>query len=289
MGKTQKREQNIINNPYLVQQLIKLEQGIIYLITNIVNDKKYVGQTRQQLNKRWSHHLTESRTFGDRPLYKAMNKYGTEKFKIRILEECNVDILSEREIYWINYYDSYKNGYNATTGGEYFQHDENTKNKISETMANLSRSDEWVSNISLGLKDKLNRGERWGFFTTKNPGGEHSKRKIRGTNIETNETIEFDSIADAKRELKLKGGSGNISRAIRDGIIAYGYKWERIDDRPTKKAVKGYDKKTGELVYQFESVNKASLAIKGKRGTGILKSLKNPGKNTWMGCYWYYI
>ena len=49
-----------------------------------------------------------------------------------------------------------------------------------------------------------------------------------------------------------------------------------------------YDKKTGELVYEFESANKASLTIRGKRGTGLISSLKNPGKNSWMGCYWYY-
>jgi hypothetical protein len=33
------------------------------------------------------------------------------------IEECNNDLLNDRERYWINYYDSYKNGYNNTYGG----------------------------------------------------------------------------------------------------------------------------------------------------------------------------
>jgi len=266
-----------------------LTQGTIYLITNTVNDKKYVGQTRQQLNKRWLHHITESRTYSDRPLYRAINKYGLDNFKIRILEECNVDLLNEREIWWIDFLDSYRNGYNATTGGEYFEHTEETKQKISAFMSNVSRSDEWVDNVSKGLKNKLERGEKWGFMLCENKGGSHAKRKIQGVNITTGETIEFDSMREAG--LKIAGNekyAGNISNAIKNNWIAYGYKWRKIDDRPVIKPVVGYDKKTGELVYQFESANKASVTIKGKRGTGLIKSLKNPGKNSWIGCYWYY-
>lgn len=265
-----------------------MEQGIIYLITNIVNNKKYVGQTRQQLNKRWKYHITESRTFSDRPLYRAINKYGIDNFKIRIIEECNTDLLDKRETYWIDSLETYRYGYNATTGGEHPEHSEETRNKISQSMSNVSHSEEWTNNVSIGLKKKLERGERWGFFTSKNEGGKHAKRKVQGTNITTGEVVEFDSTADAKRELGLKGGSGNISRAIKEGFTAYGYKWKRLDNTPIIRAVVGYDKKTGELVYEFESANKASLTIRGKRSTGLRASLKNPGKNSWMGCYWYF-
>ena len=265
-----------------------MEQGIIYLITNTVNDKKYVGQTRRQLNKRWLHHITESRSFSDRPLYRAINKYGIDNFKIRILEECSTNLLDERETYWIDFLETYRYGYNATTGGEHPEHSEETKDKISQSMSNLSRSDEWKDNISIGLKNKLERGEKWGFFLSKNKGGTHAKRKVQGTNITTGEIIEFDSAKEAAVSLTQHGKSGLIIRAIKEGFTAYGYKWKRLDDRPIVKAVVGYDKKTGALVYEFESANKASLTIRGKRGTGLLKALKNPGKYSWMGCYWYY-
>lgn len=47
-----------------------------------------------------------------------MNKYGCDNFHIELVEECPIESLSEREIYWIDFYNSYKNGYNATLGGD---------------------------------------------------------------------------------------------------------------------------------------------------------------------------
>ena len=47
-----------------------------------------------------------------------MRLYGEEHFTIRLVEECELSILEEREQYWINYYDTYHNGYNATLGGD---------------------------------------------------------------------------------------------------------------------------------------------------------------------------
>lgn len=47
-----------------------------------------------------------------------MRKYGIENFSIEELEKCSADVVNDREIYWINYYDTYHNGYNATLGGD---------------------------------------------------------------------------------------------------------------------------------------------------------------------------
>lgn len=267
-----------------------MKQGIIYSITNNVNNKKYVGQTITSLNKRWLAHIQESKTHSNRPLYNAIRKYGVDNFKIKILEECNENELESKEVYWIEKLDTYRNGYNATTGGESNKNvREDIKEKISNSMKEIDRSEEWTNNVSKALKDKITRGEKWGFLLSKNEGGKHHRREIRGKNIETGEIVEFESLS--KAALSVAGNEkyqGNISRAIKDGFCAYGYRWYKIDDRPVKKAVKGYDKKTGELIYEFESVKKAELGVRGKTGTGIIKSLKNPGKNSWMNCYWYY-
>lgn len=94
--------------------------GYIYVITNDINGKQYVGQTTDTLKNRFSDHCKDSnlaRCKG-RPLYLAMNKYGREHFSIREIEECPFEKLDEREQYWIQELDTYKHGYNATLGGE---------------------------------------------------------------------------------------------------------------------------------------------------------------------------
>ena len=91
--------------------------GYIYIISNNINDKKYIGKTSHTIDYRWKLHLTQY-PYVKCPLYSAFNKYGIEHFSINQIEECDNNILSEREIYWIKFYDSYNNGYNATLGGE---------------------------------------------------------------------------------------------------------------------------------------------------------------------------
>lgn len=92
--------------------------GFIYKITNRVNNKVYIGQTRFTVEHRFKQHLKnhniEHRT---QPLYLAFAKYGIDNFYVETLEECPIDKLDEREIFWIAKYDSFNHGYNATLGG----------------------------------------------------------------------------------------------------------------------------------------------------------------------------
>jgi hypothetical protein len=52
-------------------------------------------------------------------MYKDFKKYGIDNFSFGVLEECTLDKLDEREIYWIKYYNSYNDGYNLTLGGQF--------------------------------------------------------------------------------------------------------------------------------------------------------------------------
>ena len=92
----------------------------IYKITNDINNKIYIGKTDFSINKRWKEHCKDFSNHNKehRPLYKAMNKYGIEHFHIEELEKCDIAIAAQREQYWIEYYNSFKNGYNATIGGD---------------------------------------------------------------------------------------------------------------------------------------------------------------------------
>lgn len=96
-------------------------EGLIYIIKNTVNDKVYIGQTTLSLEDRWKSHLKPSvhKTRGTYKIYNAMNKYGKENFYVELLEDdIPIDLLNEKEIEYIELYDSYYNGYNSTKGGD---------------------------------------------------------------------------------------------------------------------------------------------------------------------------
>lgn len=86
-----------------------------------MNDKKYVGKTTyNNVNKRFREHLCDSRkdTEKNRPLYSAIRKHGEGSFSISVIEECTAEEAAEREVFWIKAHDTYRNGYNATLGGD---------------------------------------------------------------------------------------------------------------------------------------------------------------------------
>lgn len=94
------------------------DQCGIYSITNKLNGKRYIGQT-YNFKYRWMRHRSylKHNTEHNAHLQSAWNKYGAENFKFEIIERCKLKQLDEREIYWINYYDSKNTGYNFADGG----------------------------------------------------------------------------------------------------------------------------------------------------------------------------
>ena len=93
----------------------------IYKISNTVTSKVYIGQTSNTIEYRFKEHLDKSNNsnVNHRPLYLAMNKYGKENFYIECLEVVSTkEEANEKEQFYIKQYDSFKNGYNATIGGD---------------------------------------------------------------------------------------------------------------------------------------------------------------------------
>lgn len=85
----------------------------IYKITKKSNGKTYIGQSND-IERRFQEHKYKT----DIPIDLAIQKYGSDAFTFEVLEECSLDQLDEREIYWINYYNTFKGtGYNCNEGG----------------------------------------------------------------------------------------------------------------------------------------------------------------------------
>lgn len=139
--------------------------GTIYLITNLVNEKQYVGQTIAPLHKRLNHHL--SKYSGCNALSSAIKKYGWENFEVTVLKECSDYFgLNILEIFYINSLNTLApNGYNLIEGGKSTKRSAETRRRISESkrgaknpMFGKRASLERRQNISKSLKG-LKAGE----------------------------------------------------------------------------------------------------------------------------------
>ena len=207
----------------------------VYKITNTINNKLYIGKTVNTIEKRFNQHKNESKTerAKNRPLYRAINKYGIENFEIEIIEECNYDILNEREIYWINYYDTYNNGYNATLGGDgtiiidykkvldmWNKNNNITVKQIAEFMGHdigvISRI---LKEHNITKEEIIKRGQ------------DSYSYKVAQLDKDTGEIIAvYDSQQKAAVALgKTPTCGANIGRVCNgQRPTAYGYKWKRI-------------------------------------------------------------
>jgi group I intron endonuclease len=267
-----------------------MAQGIIYLIINKQNGHKYVGQTTQGMNKRWQQHIQEAIRMSDKPLHRAMRKYGNHNFMIKEIDECDESLLNEREEYWIKQHNTFKEGYNATSGGERPIFSEETKQKITEKAKQKILTSEHIENISIALTTKA-KIEPWGALTEENRGnGKHCGLPIRGKNLETGICTDYENARMAA--LSLTGDpnkNSNILLAARKDGTAYGHKWQILEDKSKKKSVFAVNKKTGEISARYESIADAVRVLGGSgKGTGLIKSLRNPGHYSWKGYYWFY-
>lgn len=95
---------------------------VVYKITNLINDKTYIGITKQIIKRIGNHiyYFKNLNSSNNTYLHKALRKYGLEFFTIDILEVCkNLETLNNREVHWIKFYNSTNNkkGYNLDSGG----------------------------------------------------------------------------------------------------------------------------------------------------------------------------
>lgn len=144
----------------------------IYKITNIVNNKIYIGQSKNDVSKRFARHIQDALSERlDTHFARAIRKYGRDNFIIEVIDEAEEqNELNQKENYWIHYYDTLKNGYNETDsiircGGNTY----------------LSKTEEEMKIISNKIRESK--------LGAKNP---HS-RKVKCFNINTKEELHFDT------------------------------------------------------------------------------------------------
>lgn len=108
-----------INNTADNLRAVMSRQGKIYCAHCIFNGKKYIGQTIKKLlcDRIASHFVDANKGYRDGKFQRALKKYGRSGFIWGIIEECDINLLNDREIYWIAEYKTVENGYNLSPGG----------------------------------------------------------------------------------------------------------------------------------------------------------------------------
>lgn len=211
--------------------------GNLYIITNNINNKIYIGKTYTDIEQRWRRHISDAfRTDRENnsKFYNALRKYGPEHFKIELIARFEEGMLEQKEIEYISKYDSYNNGYNSTLGGDGnpTKHiDEQlvvdlykqgvTLNAIAKELSLVStrRISNIIKNNNLNLKQQ-------------------TKVIVEQYDIEGNLLNKFDSKMDAwrwlvnnyKSDIKRNTAYYYIKRAS-EGLQekAFGYKWKQYE------------------------------------------------------------
>jgi group I intron endonuclease len=135
-----------------------MKTGSIYLVTNTLNGKRYIGQTIQSPIKRWKEHCVK-RT--GTHFSNALNLYGSHCFEISVVESpIEISQLNSRETFWVSHYDTFNNGYNMTTGGKQdCIRSEVTKIKLREYWGGRPRgsySKDRIDKMKVGMEIRTN-------------------------------------------------------------------------------------------------------------------------------------
>lgn len=217
----------------------------VYKVVNLINNKIYVGITNQGYLTRWYKHCSDANTGSTFALHNSIRKYGKENFTIEVIENIDdVEVLKEREIFWIKFYNSYdrKIGYNLTLGGDGGlgrriseetkillrqsrigkKHTEETKRKMKEAKKKeVFYPEEMSRRASIGNKNRWSNPENKLKQSLNSP---YSKSILQYSI--NNEFIQrFHSVSEAARHIHKT--HGNIARCARGELkSAYGFIWK---------------------------------------------------------------
>ena len=273
---------------------------LIYKITNLVNQKVYIGLTTKTITKRWNRHLNDASV--DNPSWKvcvkirnAIRKYGKDNFIIEQIDTAlSLEELNAKEEQWIKYYNSVDCGYNIRPGGNFSPFNPETIAKIAAKSRGRVCTEETRKKLSDRNKGKHNNPEVGKKISVKIKGTKHTKefcllQKERTTKmwqegydfkIVNTPVYQYDlnanlvtihkSIADAERKIGISTRENLFKTSYRiryhDGFI---YAIESADKEKIKEIANKYStkkvlcfNKDRNLIKVYNHINEARIAFK---------------------------
>lgn len=298
--------------------------GFIYKIINDIDNKVYIGQTKNDLLTRMQQHKSTALNNFNKgkplsPLYKAMITYGIHHFSIEKIEECSDEELDEKEIYWIAQYNSFYNGYNATIGGQ-FQKKQGQRviqygpdGKYIRTFKDIREASK-ITGIKIGTIGSVLHpsgknsagGYQWRYYTENFPLQipprvciSNITRAVNQYTLKGELIATFPSAEEAKRQTNIN--ASGIGRACKAGGVATsgGYQWRYVEDTEdipqdlttfehiskTTLPVYQYDKNDN-LIKRWDSIKEASEILKIR--SSLIVNVCNKIQKTTGGFKWKY-
>lgn len=229
----------------------------IYKITNLINNKVYIGQTHQTVNARWKGHTYEAlNNYDNNYFHNAIKKYGVDNFKVETIDSATTqDEINRLEKYYIQLFKSNNNvyGYNISLGGEteaIFDY------KIINDLWNkgwaLREIAEYMGCITATVKHAVENNPSYSESEAKRRGANY--RKIKQYDKDKNYIKTFRSFAEIARELNCS--SNTISKCIRNKTYsALGFYWcFEGEELPKNIVLKHKRNKRGVKQYTLDNI-----------------------------------
>ena len=277
--------------------------GYIYKIVNDINDKVYIGQTSETIEKRWARHKRSRnyKKYKHIHFYMALNKYGIDHFFVSEVMKISANTkeelkkeLNKWEKYYISEFNSFRNGYNSTEGGDGvmtgFRHTEESKKKMSKSHKGAILTEETRRKMSLAHKGLTFSEETRKILSekakmrirsqesirksadkhiglkmsnkTKQKLKECNKRTILQYDLQNNFITEWDTIKEAANSLGLKSASPIRQCLTGKSKQSHGYIWKykngmQVKKKKYKQSVLQYDLNKN-FIKEYPSLKSAS-------------------------------
>lgn len=244
--------------------------GYIYLITNMINKKQYVGQTkRPDIQDRWRQHKHK---MAGRHLVGAYNKYGVENFKYQIICICFDEDCDKYEEEYIKKFNTMSpNGYNLKGGGHFSKLHPESLEKMKESLKRV-----WTEEKRKEFGEKM-KGENASNYGKKT--SEETKGKLSEKGKKYWETMSKEEYERICKERKERVSGSTPSQKVLDALA------KGRETNFNKKLVGKYDTH-GIFIESFNSITEASEKTGICRGTITqvckgTKSYKTAGGFVW--------
>lgn len=233
--------------------------GTLYVITNDLNDNKYIGITYKPIEGRWQIHKTTAKNINtSTKLARAIRELGVEHFKIREIGRFEQGTLEEKEIEYIEKYDTFHNGYNGNLGGytgKLIDYEKESK-IIDSINKGMSLMDIAIENKVSMVKVKQIAKINGLNIAVGNAKCANIAKVVYAFMLDTGEELKFESMANAYKYFintynnKIRKGHFyyQVRYSINTGNIAYNAIWSSDEINNTEKAQSLFTERQNKII-----------------------------------------